>query len=82
MAWTDSESVDNHSPRPILGSGEFLSPEETNARLQTLRDWGVDLSLIQASLDLTPTERLQRMIDFLAVGEELHRSYLRLDQDE
>ena len=30
------------------------------ARLRELEEWGVDLSLVRASLDMTPTERLQQ----------------------
>jgi len=40
-------------------SGEPLSREATIARLRELAKWGVDLSLVEASLDRTPTERLQ-----------------------
>jgi len=35
------------------------SREAIVARLRELEAWGVDLSLVQASLDLTPTERLE-----------------------
>lgn len=43
---------------PLLGSAEPLSREETLARLRELQAWGVDLSLIRANLQRTPTERL------------------------
>lgn len=42
-------------------SGEPLpSREATIARLRELEAWGVDLSLVQASLALTPSERLEQ----------------------
>jgi hypothetical protein len=36
------------------------SREAIIARLRELEAWGVDLSLVRASLDMTPTERLQQ----------------------
>ncbi len=59
----------------IVGSAEPLSPEETRERLQALAAWGVDLSLVEASLSRTPTERVQRMVGLLKVVEELKRGY-------
>jgi hypothetical protein len=61
----------------ILGSAELLSPEETADRLRQLARWGVDLSLVQAHLAMTPTERLQRMVKLLAVGETLYQGYIQ-----
>ena len=77
VASTEPEFSDQHDQQYILGSAETLSPEESAERLRALAAWGVDLSLIQATLELTPTERLQRMTDFLAVGAALHLSYVR-----
>ncbi len=59
----------------ILGSAEPLSPEETEARLRQLAAWGVDLSLIQASLERTPTERIERLEAALELVEELRKGY-------
>jgi hypothetical protein len=61
----------------IVGSAEPLSPEETRKRLQELAEWGVDLSLVEASLRRTPTERIQHMVGLLRVIEELKRGYTR-----
>ncbi len=58
-----------------VGSAEPLTPEETRIRLKELEAWGVDLSHIQASLQLTPTERIERMIELLELTEELQRGY-------
>jgi hypothetical protein len=46
----------------VPGSAEPLSAEQTRIRLQELREWGVDLSLVQSSLSRTPTERLNDML--------------------
>ena len=44
--------------RHILGSAEPLSPEQTEVRLRELEAWGVDLSLVWASLQQSPAQRL------------------------
>ncbi|HLG74112.1 MAG TPA: hypothetical protein VK009_27140 [Chloroflexota bacterium] len=41
------------------------SREAIIARLRELEAWGVDLSLVQASLDLTPTQRLEQNADIV-----------------
>ena len=66
---------DSNDAQHIVGSAEPLTPEETRIRLKELEDWGVDLSLIWASLQLTPTERIERMIGLLDLTEELQRGY-------
>ena len=53
----DSTHELNRSAMSVPGSAEPLSPDETAERLRQLEAWGVDLSLIQASLERTPTER-------------------------
>ncbi|HVA24785.1 MAG TPA: hypothetical protein VMW62_10355 [Chloroflexota bacterium] len=62
-------------------SGEPLpSREAIVARLRELEAWGVDLSLVQASLALTPTERLAqnaRMVEFARSVRVVGRSTLR-----
>ena len=68
------ESKDQNSQH-IVGSAEPLTPEETRQRLRELEEWGVDLSLIRASLRRTPTERITRMIELLELVEELRRGY-------
>jgi len=45
----------------VPGTAEPLSPEATAERLRELAAWGVDLSLIQASLERTSTERIERL---------------------
>jgi hypothetical protein len=57
--------------RHIVGSAEPLSPQETEARLRELEAWGVDLSLVWASLQQSPTERLEHMLGVLAFSQEL-----------
>ena len=57
--------------RHIVGSAEPLSPEQTEVRLRELEAWGVDLSLVWASLQQSPTERLDRMLGVLAFTQEL-----------
>jgi hypothetical protein len=59
----------------MIGSAEPLSPEETATRLRELEAWGVDLSLVEASLSRTPTERITRMLDLLQFGNALHEAY-------
>lgn len=60
---------------PIPGSAEPLSPEETVERLRQLAARGVDLSLIQASLDRTPTERLLQMQELAGFIEMMQQAY-------
>lgn len=80
MTAVEPEPSHEISQKPILGSAEPLSPEETEERLRALAAWGVDLSLIRVSLELTPTERLQRMVEFLAIGAALHQRYMHITQ--
>lgn len=61
--------------QPIVGSAELLGPEETRQRLRELEAWGVDLSLVEASLHRTPTERIQHMVGLLRVVEELRLGF-------
>lgn len=61
---------------PIVGSAEPLSPQETKERLRQLEAWGVDLSLVEASLSRTPTERVARMLELLVFGNALREAYL------
>lgn len=61
----------------IVGSAEPLTPAETAVRLRELRDWGVDLSLVEGSLALTPTERIARMRSRLALAQSLRQAYLK-----
>jgi hypothetical protein len=70
--------------QPIVGSAEPLSPEATRERLQELAAWGVDISLAEASLRRTPTERVQRMLGSLRLIKELQRGYAaaRAKQEE
>jgi hypothetical protein len=61
--------------RHILGSAEPLSPEQTEVRLRELEAWGVDLSLVWASLQQSPTERLNYMLGMLAFTQEMQRAW-------
>jgi len=63
-------------PDSVPGSAEPLSPEETVERLRQLAAWGVDLSLIQASLERTPTERIERLEAALELVRELNKAYV------
>ena len=70
--------LDNKNAQPtIVGSAEPLNHEETQKRLQELKAWGVDLTLVQASLSRTPTERAERMIGLLKLTKELRQAYLK-----
>lgn len=70
-------SDDKNAQPSIVGSVEPLNHEETQKRLQDLKAWGVDLTLVQASLSRTPTERAERMIGLLKLTKELRKSYLK-----
>jgi hypothetical protein len=65
---------DTERSESIIASAEPLTPEQREARLRELADWGVDLSLIQSSLARTPTERVQHMVGLLRIIEELRRT--------
>ena len=67
--------MNSNDAQRIVGSAEPLTPEETRVRLKELEAWGVDLSLVWSSLQLTPTERTERMIGLLELTEELQRGY-------
>ena len=54
---------------------EPLTPEQREARLHELEEWGVDLSLIRTALARTPTERLQLLEDRLELIEEMQRAW-------
>jgi hypothetical protein len=68
---------ENKHGQPIVGSAEPLTPEETRDRLRELEAWGVDLSLVRASLERTPTKRVTRMIGSLELATKLRRAYVR-----
>lgn len=59
----------------IVGSAEPLRPEEARQRLETLRAWGVDLSLVEASLRRTPTERIAHLLAMLRLVGALRDGY-------
>jgi hypothetical protein len=61
--------------RHIVGSAEPLSPVERALRIRELQDWGVDLSLVRANLELTPTERIEAARGLLALAEEMRRAW-------
>ena len=61
--------------RHIVGSAEPLSPAERAIRIRELQDWGVDLSLVRANLELTPTQRLEAARGLLAFAEEMCRAW-------
>ncbi|HJT54913.1 MAG TPA: hypothetical protein VJ761_00350 [Ktedonobacteraceae bacterium] len=67
--------VEDKKGQPMVGSAEPLSVEATRQRLQELEAWGVDLTLVQASLNRTPTERIERMLGLLELAEELRQAY-------
>lgn len=57
--------------RHILGSAEPLTDAERAERLCELAAWGVDLSLIWAGLDKSPTQRLEEWAAFQAFATDL-----------
>ncbi len=57
----------------IVGSAEPLTPEQRAVRLQELKAWGIDLSLVQRNLRLTPTERVREALNMLLFAEEMRR---------
>ena len=59
----------------VVGSAELLDTEETRERLRELEAWGVDLTLVRASLNRTPTERIERMLGLLELADELRQGY-------
>lgn len=59
----------------IVGSAEPLTPEQTKARLRALEEWGVDPSLVWASLQQTPEQRLNHMLGVLALTRELQQAW-------
>ncbi len=61
----------------IVGSAEPLTSEQRAVRLQELKAWGIDLSLVQRNLRLTPTERVQEALNLLAFAEEMRRGMQR-----
>ncbi len=59
---------------PLVGSSEPLTPAQTRRRLEELRAWGVDLSLVRYNLGLTPTQRIEEALRMRAAAEELRRA--------
>lgn len=59
----------------IVGSAEPLTPEETEVRLRELEEWGVDLSLVWASLQKRPEERLEHMLGVLRFSQQFQRAW-------
>jgi hypothetical protein len=59
----------------IVGSAEPLSPDQRRERIRELEAWGVDLSLVQANLELTPTQRLEAARHLLGFAEEMRRAW-------
>ena len=67
--------LESQKDQHIVGSAEPLDAEETRERLRELEAWGVDLTLVRASLNRTPDERVDRMLGLLELAEEMRRSY-------
>lgn len=61
----------------LVGTAETLTPEETKTRLRELAAWGVDLSLVQANLERTPSERINHMLELLQLAQSLRNGYLQ-----
>lgn len=59
---------------PLVGSSEPLTPAQTRQRLEELRAWGVDLSLVRYNLSLTPTQRIEEALRMRAAAEELRQA--------
>ncbi len=59
---------------PLVGSSEPLTPAQTRRRLEELRAWGVDLSLVQYNLGLTPTQRMEEAQRLWKAAAELRQA--------
>jgi len=59
---------------PLVGSSEPLTPAQTRRRLEELRAWGVDLSLVQYNLGLTPTQRVEEAQRLWEAATELRQA--------
>ena len=68
--------------RQIPGSAEPLAPAERAIRVRELQDWGVDLSLVRANLELTPTQRIEAARGLLAFAEEMRRAWQKRESTE
>ncbi len=64
---------DSHSA-PLVGSSEPLTPVQTRRRLEELRAWGVDLSLVQYNLGLAPTQRVEQAQRLWEAATELRQA--------
>lgn len=53
---------------------QFRLSEEERAALKAAKDYGIDLSLLEENLRLTPTERLEKLRARLAFSEELAKA--------
>ncbi|HVA90312.1 MAG TPA: hypothetical protein VNL71_10775 [Chloroflexota bacterium] len=72
--------VQGARPRTTRADGEFSGKQphdraqRRQERLRELRRWGVDLSLVEAALARTPSERIHEMERQLAVVRQLQRA--------
>ncbi len=66
--------AEDRDAAPLVGSSEPLTPMQTRQRLEELRAWGVDLSLVRYNLGLTPTQRIEEAQRMLEVATELRRA--------
>ena len=64
----------------VVVTTEPLTLVETRQRLETLRAWGVDLSLVEANLRRTPTERIGHMLAMLRLVHALRDGYREATQ--
>ncbi len=65
----------------IVGSAEPLTPEQRAVRLQELKAWGIDLSLVRSNLQMTPTERVREALQLLVFAEEMQRAMRRYQSE-
>ena len=59
-------------------NGEYVMPPDAGPARRAAAKYGFDMSLIEASLKLTPEQRLaehQQVIDFLIDLQESHQSH-------
>lgn len=61
----------------IVGSAEPLTPEQRIQRIRELREWGVDLSLVEANLEMTPTQRIEAARTLLSLAEEMRTAWAK-----
>lgn len=85
---TNGDRSDTIGGQPVLGSAEPLTDEQRAVRLRELAAYGIDLSLIWAGLDKSPTQRFDDWIAFQSFAHDLqaamseHQELMSASHDE